>query len=122
MWAIRLPSASLNQIPSARDDKDSGRLCAEIPVENAVICPSGVIRPMLSALEAENQMLPSIPKMIPLGPAHDGGKANSVITPDNVMRPILSPASSVNHMHPSLPAMIPKGWLDGLGSANSANS
>ena len=77
------------------------------------------MRPILLALNSENQMLPSGPAASARGPLSGVGIGNSVITPAGVMRPILPPANSPNQMLPSAPSAIARGWLFGVGMANS---
>ena len=80
---------------------------------NSVITPCGVMRPILLALNSENQMLPSGPAASARGPLSGVGIGNSVMTPCGVMRPILPPANSPNQMLPSAPSAIARGMLFG---------
>ena len=78
------------------------------------------MRPILLALNSENQMLPSGPAASARGPLSGVGIANSVMTPCGVTRPILPPANSPNQMLPSPPSAIARGMLFGVGIGNSA--
>ncbi len=80
-----------------------------VGIEKSVICPAGVICPILSPAFAVNQRLPSGPAAIPEGKPSAGGIENSVICPVGVIRPILFAVCSVNHRLPSPPAAIAKG-------------
>ena len=86
---------------------------------NSVTLPSSVIRPILLALNSENQMLPSGPAASARGPLLGVGIGNSVMTPCGVTRPIFPPANSPNHTLPSRPSAVARGWLSGVGMSNS---
>src|SRR4026207_672186 len=95
---------------------------------NSVMTPAGVIRPILLALNSENQMLPSGPAARARGPlaAVGGGGSGgppgpaasargplsavgigySVITPAGVIFPIFPAPNSPNQMLPSAPSAI----------------
>ena len=73
------------------------------------------MRPILPALNSENQMLPSGPAASARGPLSGVGIANSVMTPCGVTRPILPPMNSPNHTLPSRPSAMARGWLSGVG-------
>src|ERR1700686_1284055 len=88
-------------------------------LENSLIRPAVVIRPILFALLSVNQRLPSKPAVIDLGALFAVVVANSVIVPAVVIRPILLAPCSANHSAPSTPAVMPKGWLLAVGIGNS---
>src|SRR5436309_2401970 len=87
----------------------------------SVICPAGVIRPMLFPLTSVNHRLPSGPAVIPRGALTAVGTGNSVIDPAVVIRPIWLPPISVNHRLPSGPAVIHHGEESVVGMMNWRN-
>src|SRR5206468_4553609 len=86
-----------------------------VGMENSVMAPAGVIRPILSASNSVNHTFQSGPGAMPLGPLSGVGVANSVTAPDGVMRATLDAAFSVNHRLPSGPAAMAAGLLLGVG-------
>ena len=101
---------------------ESGRAPGEMPSENSVMSPFGVMRPMALTSVSENQTLPSGPRMMPSGPAFGVGSGNSAISPFSVMRPILFAAFCANQRLPSAPTVMPIGVALGSDSANSVNA
>src|ERR1051326_7151837 len=92
---------------------------AGVATGNSVICPAGVMRPILLPCCSVNQRLPSGAVQMPSGKLPDVGTGNSVICPAVVIRPILLPWYSVNQRLPSGPLVMRYGWLPWLGRANS---
>src|SRR6266851_2992489 len=91
-------------------------------MENSVMAPLVLMRPILLAFASVNQRLPSGPAVMQKGLLKGVGTENSVIPPLVVMRPISSaplPVSSVNQRLPSGPAVMPKGLPPGVGTENS---
>ena len=86
-----------------------GWLLAVSPVENSVIAPVIVMRPIRPGLpRSVNHRLPSGPAAIPVGWLFAVSPVeNSVIAPSGVIRPIRPGLPrSVNHRLPSGPAAI----------------
>src|SRR5579885_410140 len=116
MRPILSANISVNQsLPSVPAVISHGYLPG-VTTENMMICPSELLRPILS--DSVNQRLPSGPAVIPRG-LLPSGRRNSVILPAGVMRPIWLPLDSVNQRLPSGPAAIPQGWVLGVGRGNS---
>src|SRR5216684_7125632 len=90
-------------------------------MENSVMLPSVVIRPILFVLYSVNHNAPSDPGVISYGRAPGVGRGYSVIWPPGVMRPILLPSSSVNQRVPPGPWVISAGSARGVGMKNSPN-
>jgi hypothetical protein len=74
---------------------------------NSVICPEGVIRPILFPRLSVNQTLPSGPAVIASGLRSVLLSENSEIAPEGVIRPIYEAAISVNQRFPSGPNAMP---------------
>jgi hypothetical protein len=81
-----------------------GLALGEIPWENSVTTPAGVMRPILFAEFSVNQILPSGPAVMSTSPAFAVMPLEySVIVPLGVIYPMRFPNSSVNHTLPSGP-------------------
>src|SRR5579871_1219060 len=92
-----------------------------VGVENSLICPAGVMRPILLVVQfplssnthSVNQRLPSGPLVMPIA-LSPCGRGNSVSFPAGVMRPIWP--FSPNQRLPSGPVVI---CVGSFGAANS---
>lgn len=98
-----------------------GLLSVVSPLENSVIAPDGVIRPMRPGRDFwVNHRLLSGPATIPLGLASEASPLeNSGTVPADVMRPIASASPSVNHTFPSGPFVSAEGPLVAFGITKS---
>src|SRR5688500_5367536 len=92
------------RFPSEPAVMSSGRLNG-VGIENSVITPAGVIRPMLFPLVV-NQRLPSGPAVIPAGRLAGVGMSKKPLnSPRGVPRAIELASLSVTHRLPSGPAV-----------------
>ena len=80
-----------------------------VGMENSVITPAVVMRPILFFEVSVNHIAPSGPLVIPSGNAATVGSAYSVTVPLVVVRPTLLMLFSVNHNAPSGPLAISNG-------------
>src|SRR5258707_466160 len=110
------PDSVNHRLPSGPVVMAKGKLGAGgTKIENSVIIPLVVMRPILLPKYSVNHSAPSGPCVMPVTPAGfccQVGNANSVIVPEVVRRTILLPTpvnpspNSVNHSAPSGPVVM----------------
>jgi hypothetical protein len=79
--------------------------------------PAVVIRAILLPVHSQNQIAPSGPSVIPLGPPPGVGTAYSMIDPEGISRPMLLATASPNQRSPYNPSVISSELLSAVGIA-----
>src|SRR5688572_18223183 len=117
------PAFSVNhRLPSGPVTMSFGALLPDSPLENSVISPVVVIRPILPAAASVNQSAPSGPFVMELGSLSEERPAvNSVMLPPGVIRPIRWAALSTYQRFLSGPTAMSVG-SPGVGTGNSVTS